>query len=123
MILLDTHALIWLHEGRRRARALAKEPGRLYASPATLLELGFLVEAGRVKLRAGAKPADVVSDDRWLLDEPPAAGWFSRAVELSWTRDPFDRLLVAHALVRGFRLATADTLILEHAPRESVLEI
>jgi len=35
---------------------------------------------------------------------------------LSWTRDPFDRLLVAHARLRGWRLATADTTLLAHLP-------
>jgi PIN domain nuclease of toxin-antitoxin system len=38
---------------------------------------------------------------------------------LSWTRDPFDRLLAAHARLRGWKLATADTLLLERlAPSE-----
>ena len=38
---------------------------------------------------------------------------FDRAAEESWTREPFDRLIVAHARLRGWRLATADAAILE----------
>lgn len=123
MILLDTHALIWLHEGKRRVQALARRPQRIYASPVTLLELGLLVEVGKLRLRRGASASDVFSDDRWLIDEPPAAALFSRALDLSWTRDPFDRLLVAHALIRGWKLATADELILSHLSPGSALEL
>ncbi len=50
----------------------------------------------------------VVDDDRWLADDPPAAAWFTRALALAWTHDPFDRLIVAHAQLRGWRLATSD---------------
>jgi PIN domain nuclease of toxin-antitoxin system len=39
--------------------------------------------------------------------------WFTKALELGWTRDPFDRLLVAHARLRGWRLATGDARLLE----------
>ena len=42
---------------------------------------------------------------------PLSAMRFERAREVAWTRDPFDRLLVAHAAHRGWRLATADAKI------------
>ena len=50
LILLDTNAVIWLHRGDRRVSALAQRATRLYASPATILELQFLIEAGRLRL-------------------------------------------------------------------------
>ena len=37
--------------------------------------------------------------------------WFSQAVGVRWTRDPFGRLIVAHAQLRGWRLATGDTAL------------
>jgi PIN domain nuclease of toxin-antitoxin system len=113
VILLDTNALIWIDAGRPRARSLRAGRDRLYVSPASLLELQYLQEAGKVRLRDGSVQW-VAEDDRWLVDEPPAASWFLRAVEVSWTRDPFDRLLVAHAQLRRWRLATADAAVLEH---------
>lgn len=112
MILLDTNAVIWLDRGHRRARPLAKAPGPFVISPATLLELQFLVEAGRIRL-PGRGVHDIAADDRWRVDEPPAADWFIRAADEAWTRDPFDRLIVAHARVRRFRLATGDQAVLE----------
>jgi PIN domain nuclease of toxin-antitoxin system len=123
VILLDTHALLWVHTGHRRARPLAAYSGRLRVSPTSLLELELLVEAGRLRLRHGAGPVDVLADDRWLMDEPPAGGWFERALELGFTRDPFDRLLAAHALLRCWKLATADEVLLERMPAGSFLEL
>lgn len=38
------------------------------------------------------------------------------AVNLSWTRDPFDRLIAAHAIVANAPLITADETIREHLP-------
>ena len=107
MILLDTNAIIWLHQRHRRTKALEKNV-TLYASPASLLELQTLVEAGRLRLRSGYSVEELIGDARWLLDDPPAADWFSQAVGVGWARDPFDRLIVAHAELRGWRLATGD---------------
>jgi predicted nucleic acid-binding protein len=112
VILLDTNALIWLQQGHRRARPLAQVP-RLYLSPATILELQFLVEADRVRFGARVSLATIASDPRWALDEPPAGRWFAAATELGWTRDPFDRLIAAHAILRGWKLATGDEMLIE----------
>jgi PIN domain nuclease of toxin-antitoxin system len=38
------------------------------------------------------------------------------ATDLSWTRDPFDRLIAAQAIVADSPLITADRTILEHLP-------
>ena len=121
MILLDTHALIWLDLGRARVAPLLRGGQRLYISPANLLELQMLEESGRLNLPKGDDAHALAVDDRWTLDDPPAASWFAAALDLSWTRDPFDRLLAAHARVRGWRLATADETVLKNlGPRHSV---
>lgn len=112
MILLDTSAVIWADQGHSRIRSLLGGGRRLYVSPATLLELQFLHEAGRIRLRSGTLTS-IADDDRWVVDDPPAVSWFRRAADLSWTRDPFDRLLAAHARMRGWRLATADGELVE----------
>ena len=122
MILLDTNALIWLEQGHPRARALRGKSARLYASPASLLELQFLCETGRVRLRSGTI-SDLAHDGRWLLDDPPASAWFDRACDYAWTRDPFDRLLMAHATLRGWRLATGDAALIDHLPPSLTLPL
>ena len=119
MILLDTNAVIWLDQSHKRVRALVRSSSRLLISPATLLELQMLEESGKLRLRSGMR--GVIESDRWDVDEPPALQWFEHAAEESWTRDPFDRLIVAHARVRRIRLATGDGAILERLrPSERV---
>jgi PIN domain nuclease of toxin-antitoxin system len=120
--LLDTNALIWMAKKHSRAKRLLSINRTLYISPANVLELQFLYETNQVQWPSGTVQS-IVKDDRWALDEPPAVAWFMRATELSWTRDPFDRLLAAHALVRGWRLATSDDLILKHLGASSTLAL
>ena len=120
VILLDTNALIWLINQTQRVRPLLKQRRGLYISPASLLELQFLGEAGRIRL-SERDVNTLADDDRWMLDDPPAAAWFATAAHLGWTRDPFDRLLAAHAQFRGWRLATGDRSLLEQlGPRHSI---
>jgi predicted nucleic acid-binding protein len=80
VILLDTNALIWLDQHHRRAKPLSRA-GRLYISPACLLELQFLHEVGRIRLPQQGVEA-FAEDDRWTLDDPSAASWFLRAADL-----------------------------------------
>jgi PIN domain nuclease of toxin-antitoxin system len=122
VILLDTHAAIWIAQRHRRVRALERF-ARIYLSPASVLEIQFLLDAGRLRLSEGRSASMLAGDDRWRLDEPPAAKWFMTACELDWTRDPFDRLLAAHARLRGWKLATADTLLLERLAPSDVLPL
>lgn len=122
MILLDTNAVLWLLASHVRSRPLKRWAGRLYLSPVSLLEIQLLMEAGRLRLR-GATLADLAADGRWLLDSPPSDALFERAWDYSWTRDPFDRLLVAHAHLRDWRLATADEAITTHLPERRILEL
>jgi PIN domain nuclease of toxin-antitoxin system len=122
VILLDTHAAIWLAQGHKRSRPLGAFP-RLYLSPASVLEVQFLVEAGRVRLARGMTAAALQRDDRWRIDEPPAAKWFAAACDVAPTRDPFDRLIAAHARVRGWKLATADDWLLGHLAASEVVPL
>ena len=122
VILLDTHALIWMAQGHRRARPLERL-ARLYISPVSVLEVQFLIESGRVRLRDGRSAPDLANDHRWRLDEPPSEKWFAAACSLAWTRDPFDRLLAAHAGLRKWKLATADAVLLERLPPSEVVAL
>jgi hypothetical protein len=57
------------------------------------------------------------------IDNPMSIDLFDAAIDLPWTRDPFDRLIVAHARVRGWRLATGDRKILGKLPETSVIAL
>jgi PIN domain nuclease of toxin-antitoxin system len=123
LILLDTSAVLWVWRRHPRARPLLRSQRRIYISPASLLELQILVEAGRLRLRAGGSLRDLAVSDRWLLDDPPSAAWFARALDVGWTRDPFDRLLVGHAALRGWRVATGDAELVDRLGRLGAVEL
>ena len=123
MILLDTNAIIWLHRGDARVAPLIARGARMYASPASALELQFLAESGRLRAGGGVSADQLVHDDRWVLDDPSSVAWFERASTLAWTRDPFDRLIVAHARLRRWRLATGDRALIEHLNPDECLEL
>ncbi len=55
-----------------------------------------------------------MQDRRFVVDEVPLVPLARRAIELSWTRDPFDRLLAAHSLARRVPFCTVDRVILKH---------
>ncbi len=112
MILLDTNAVIWILSGHDRAAPLLETPARLFLSPVSLLEIQFLVEVGR--LSPFDKGVSSLSDDpRWYLDSPSSEVLFRASLDVGWTRDPFDRLLVAHARCRRLRVATGDSYLME----------
>lgn len=120
MILLDTHVAAWLYAGDvgrfpDRARGLL-ESEALAVSPMVRLELQYLHEIGRT-----SEPADVVLAALGRLLGLRAADCslvelIARATGLDWTRDPFDRLLSAHALVERAPLLTADGGIRANLP-------
>jgi predicted nucleic acid-binding protein len=114
MILLDTSAVLFLLASHRRARPLRPHAGRLRFTPVALLELQFLQEVGR-GIFTTDRPADAVAEDRrWTVDDPPLSSVIRHALELAWTRDPFDRLIAAHAIYRGWRLATSDRTLIDN---------
>lgn len=123
MIVLDTNALLWLHTGHARARRLQTTSERLYVSPVSLLELTFLEEAGKLRLVPGSTIDDVAADRRWQVDSPATDVLFRAAIDHDWTRDPFDRLIAAHAACRRWRLATGDRAMLAALPLRSVLAL
>lgn len=115
---LDTHVVAWLFAGRAdllsaRARTSIEEDD-LVISPVVVLELQYLWETKRT-----TEPASVVVDDLASriglgLSQALFPAVARKAVELAWTRDPFDRLLVAQAALDGARLVTKDRVIRNH---------
>jgi PIN domain nuclease of toxin-antitoxin system len=121
--LLDTNAILFLLTRHRRAAALAAYKGQLRVSPVSLIELQMLVEVGKLRWKQ-KDPGEAFSDDpRWELDDPQLDAVARHTIDLAWTRDPFDRLLVAHVIPRRFRFATSDTRILENLPARQLIEL
>ena len=118
MTMLDTHVAAALYEGRSGgftpATRRALDRGKVMISPAVLLELELLHEIGRLRT-GGAHVADYLARE---LDIHIASDRFAdvarEALALMFTRDPFDRLIVAHATLLKAPLVTMDTTIRRH---------
>ena len=113
-LLLDTHVLLWAAGAPRRlpraARALLEdEANELVFSAVSLWEVAIKQQLGREDFRADARLLR-----RGLLDngyaELPVTSAHAVALDLlpPLHKDPFDRMLIAQALVEGIMLLTAD---------------
>lgn len=97
------------------ARALVdSEPARI--CPIVELELTYLHEIGRVSEPASAPLAALGRSIGLRPFDLSFEQVTKAAADLAWTRDPFDRLIAAHAIVAGAPLLTADESILENLP-------
>jgi len=86
-------------------------------SPIIELELTYLFEVGRVSEPAQAPLSALARSIGLRVSDVSSAELTTAAVGLSWTRDPFDRLIAAHAIVADAPLVTADQTIREHLPQ------
>jgi PIN domain nuclease of toxin-antitoxin system len=78
--------------------------------------LTYLHEIGRVSEPASAPLSTLRRELGLQVTDVSLADVIQAANSLSWTRDPFDRLISAHAIVANAPLVTADETIREHLP-------
>lgn len=115
-LLLDTHVLGWVALGSDRLRKIpwVRRYRPWWVSPLSLLELQLLKESGRVDVDVRPFMEELASDERFFLDDLPLVALVRHALDLGWTRDPFDRLLAAHSRARQVPLCTMDRTIRRH---------
>ncbi len=119
-LLLDTHILLWAANEASRLpsvarRLLESEDNELLFSAASMWEVvikrglgrnDFRVEARLLRrslLDNGYSELPIVSEHVFALDGLPAIH-----------KDPFDRLLVAQAMVEGITLLTLDPVVAQY---------
>lgn len=119
-LLLDTHLLLWtaarLDRLPRAARTLIDDPeNELVFSAASLWEIAIKRGLGRNDFRVDARLLR-----RGLLDngysELPITSRHAVAIDSlpPIHKDPFDRILIAQAIVEGIPLLTADPLVAQY---------
>lgn len=115
---LDTHVVLWLYEGLLdKFSSFAKkqlEDHELMISPMVQLELEYLFEIKRIKHRSNVIIAELMQTLALKIIDIPLEKIILEAVKLSWTRDPFDRIIVASAQITDALLLTKDTQIAKH---------
>ena len=120
-VLADTHAIVWwladdrakLSEAASSALADADESDGIFVSAITLLDLWYATQKRDRPITADQLSAldEAIADPAVNVHVLPVtavdarAAWEPSREEL---RDPFDRLILATARVRGLVLVTAD---------------
>lgn len=114
-LLLDTHVVLWASSSAERiseaARAaIADRSNHVFVSVVTGWEIAVKQAIGKLIL---PKPAQL-----WLPGEIEALGYDALALDMEAAlgvgslplhhRDPFDRLLIAHAIATGCTVVTHD---------------
>lgn len=118
MIALDTHVVVWLYAGEidRIPESVQSrlESDDLGISPIVMLELEYLYEVDRISVGAESICADLSRRIGLVTLDDPFEEIILKSLEQRWTRDPFDRVISAHALLCGYELATKDSSILSN---------
>lgn len=120
MIYLDTHVVVWLYSGladkfSATAQKLIND-NDVTISPIVRLELQYLVEIQRVVDSPDTIVTDLASRIGLRVCTRPFDTVVTQALTCTWTRDPFDRLIAAHASLSGDILVTKDGNMLHNYP-------
>ncbi len=117
MIFLDTHVAVWLYADKRLIppRMLdVIDSQEVALCPMAALEIEYLHEIGRIAASSRiilgllGERIGLKVEDRRLAEAILAAR------DITWTRDPFDRIIVSHAQLLRVPLMTKDSTILLH---------
>lgn len=115
MYFLDTHIIVWLYQ--KSIELLSPEARRvinendLFISPIVILELEYLFEIGRLRVDANTIVQYLQAGIGLRIEEGNFHEIINMALEERWTRDPFDRIIVAHSKYRDAYLVTKDKRI------------
>lgn len=116
---LDTHIVVWLRQKElekfsQYALDAIESASQLLISPMVMMELKYLQEIGRII----DTPHNIIGDLNAMIDlkidDVVLFDVVKKALSLEWTRDPFDRLIVANAMAKDYPLLTKDEKILSN---------
>jgi PIN domain nuclease of toxin-antitoxin system len=116
LIYLDTHVVIWLYAGITSIFSQSIQElinlNDIYISPIVRLEIQYLYEINRVTDKPNNIISDLSSRIGLHVDVEPFDNVINAALAISWTRDPFDRIIVASANLNNHILVSKDKTIL-----------
>ena len=118
LIYLDTHIVVWLYAGlldkfTQKAKDRIDD-NNVVISQFVRLELQYLYEIGRIIVEPDKIIGDLAGEIGLGISEYPLNNIIEKALMINWTRDVFDRLLVAETMRdQALMLITADKEIRE----------
>lgn len=117
-LLLDTHVFLWAVAGsaalKAPARRLIESADEVFVSAASVWEVA--IKAGLGKIEADLAELVAAIDASGFVELPVRAAHAAQVAQLpAHHNDPFDRLLVAQAMVEPLRLVTADATLVKYS--------
>lgn len=118
MIYLDTHIVVWLYAGQverisEKTRNLLDEQ-EIVVSPIVSLELQYLFDMNRIVHRPNVILSDLANRIGLNICNETFYSIVQKSLDLKWTRDPFDRIIVANAALKSEFLVSKDKTIIEN---------
>lgn len=109
---LDTHAVVWFYTGELKKfnkSLLSKlQTADLFISPPVMFELAMIHQIGKIRDNEDKIFRTLQQEINLELDPIDSRFLFEKACSITWTRDPFDRMIVAGAAVQKVPLVTRD---------------
>ena len=118
MYFLDTHIIVWLYQKclnllSQKAK-ISIDNNDIFISPIILLELEYLHEIKKLKHDSQTMVGYLQNRIGLTIDDSNFQEIANVAIKETWTRDPFDRLIVSHSKYRDSYLITKDKEILKN---------
>ncbi len=118
MIYLDTHVVAWLYSGLTdKLTDIAKtliNDNEVYISAIVRLELQYLYEIKRIKDEPDVIISNLSNQIGLKICHKNFNDIINRTLTITWTRDPFDRIITANALISNNILLSKDQNILNN---------
>ncbi|MFP4393598.1 MAG: type II toxin-antitoxin system VapC family toxin [Desulfohalobiaceae bacterium] len=113
---VDTHVPVWLYaqglQGfSRQAVQCLESAHNLLISPMAVLEIEYLYDIGKITQSAAVIVHFLSQRIGLSVCTKPFPLVITQALEIKWTRDPFDRLITAQASLDLSCLLTKDQII------------
>jgi len=118
LIYIDTHIVVWLYAGlieklSGQIKELINE-NEIYISTIVRLELQYLYEIQRITDESNTVVSDLSNRLGLKVCDKNFNSIIGHALEITWTRDPFDRIITANADLNNNILVTKDQNILDN---------
>lgn len=118
LIFLDTHAVVWLYAGEldlfSKKILQMINVNRLCISHIVKLEIKYLNEIGRIKQKPDTIIDALIDEIGLTYSKNSFERLVNQAIHLDFTRDPFDRIIVADASINNSYLISKDDIITKH---------
>lgn len=124
MYLLDTHTLLWFLRDSpqlsKKALEIITTENKVYVSIASLWEIAIKKSIGKLEFEHSIEKIAELCHEKDILILQIQPKYFDKVIKLpNIHNDPFDRLIIAQAIIENLVIITKDTII----PKYSVKTI